>query len=73
MPAHNYLIPPADRWAIAAYIRTLQLSQYTSRQQLSPVDIERLDQATKTNPSRLSRRESTSVRRTKGDHVGPPH
>jgi hypothetical protein len=28
MPAHGPLIPPHDRWTIAAYIRTLQLSQY---------------------------------------------
>jgi len=27
MPALGYLIPPRDRWAIAAYIRALQLSQ----------------------------------------------
>jgi mono/diheme cytochrome c family protein len=27
MPAHDYLVPPEDRWAIAAYIRALQLSQ----------------------------------------------
>lgn len=26
MPAHAYLVKPADRWAIAAYIRALQLS-----------------------------------------------
>lgn len=28
MPAHDYLIPAADRWAIVAYIRALQLSQH---------------------------------------------
>src|SRR5205823_13949320 len=33
MPAHNYLVPPEDRWAIAAYIRALQLSQ--KKQELS--------------------------------------
>ena len=27
MPAHNYLVPPDDRWAIIAYVRALQLSQ----------------------------------------------
>src|SRR5262245_3805294 len=27
MPAHGYLVTPADRWAIAAYVRALQLSQ----------------------------------------------
>jgi mono/diheme cytochrome c family protein len=28
MPAHDYLVPPEDRWAIVAYIRALQLSQH---------------------------------------------
>jgi hypothetical protein len=28
MPAYEQQVPPQDRWAIAAYIRTLQLSQY---------------------------------------------
>jgi len=28
MPAYDYMATPPDRWAIAAYIRALQLSQY---------------------------------------------
>ena len=28
MPDYAAQVPPQDRWAIAAYIRTLQLSQY---------------------------------------------
>jgi hypothetical protein len=28
MPEYGRIIPPHDRWAITAYIRTLQLSQY---------------------------------------------
>jgi mono/diheme cytochrome c family protein len=32
MPAHGYMISPQDRWAIAAYVRALQLSQH------APVD-----------------------------------
>jgi len=28
MPAYEEQVPPPDRWAIAAYIRALQLSQY---------------------------------------------
>jgi hypothetical protein len=28
MPEYGYLVSPPDRWAIAAYIRALQLSQY---------------------------------------------
>jgi mono/diheme cytochrome c family protein len=42
MPPHGYLIPPADRWAIAAYIRALQLSQHATRDALSTDDLERL-------------------------------
>jgi mono/diheme cytochrome c family protein len=44
MPAHGYMIPPQDRWAIAAYIRALQLSQHAERQQLAPADVQALDQ-----------------------------
>jgi mono/diheme cytochrome c family protein len=28
MPAYGWMVPPHDRWAIAAYIRALQYSQY---------------------------------------------
>ena len=43
MPAHGYLIPPDDRWAIAAYIRALQLSQHAEVEQLAPADLEKLE------------------------------
>jgi mono/diheme cytochrome c family protein len=42
MPAHGYMIPPEDRWAIAAYIRALQLSQHIARDALTPTDLEKL-------------------------------
>jgi mono/diheme cytochrome c family protein len=44
MPAHGYMVSPEDRWAIAAYIRALQLSQFAVGDQLSPDDIQQLDQ-----------------------------
>jgi mono/diheme cytochrome c family protein len=44
MPAHGSMIPPEDRWAIAAYIQALQLSQYAPRGLLSPEDEEQLSQ-----------------------------
>ncbi|MGE0639606.1 MAG: cytochrome c [Thermoanaerobaculia bacterium] len=37
-------VPPADRWAIAAYIRALQLSQHVDAGTLAPEDRARLDQ-----------------------------
>jgi mono/diheme cytochrome c family protein len=43
MPAHGYLIPAEDRWAIVAYIRALQLSQNAPRDELANVDIEALN------------------------------
>jgi hypothetical protein len=43
MPAHGYLVPVQDRWAIAAYIRALQLSQNASRDELAASDIEQLE------------------------------
>jgi mono/diheme cytochrome c family protein len=43
MPPHGYLIPPEDRWAIAAYIRALQLSQFALKNALDDNDVKRLD------------------------------
>lgn len=45
MAAYDYLIPPADRWAIVAYVRALQLSQHAERDQLSEADLEKLSNA----------------------------
>ena len=36
MPAYADQVPVTDRWAIIAYIRALQLSQYASVDQLPP-------------------------------------
>src|SRR5207253_778462 len=44
MPAHDYLIPPEDRWAIAAYIRALQFSQQADVKQLPSEDVQKLNQ-----------------------------
>lgn len=43
MSAHGYLMPPEDRWAIAAYIRALQKSQHAERDELSAEDLKRLE------------------------------
>lgn len=43
MPAHGYLVPPEDRWAIAAYIRALQLSQNVPAGELPAEERQRLD------------------------------
>jgi mono/diheme cytochrome c family protein len=56
MPAHGYMVTPEDRWAIAAYIRALQLSQYATSQQLSPEDLQKLN----AEPAAPSASESTS-------------
>lgn len=45
MPDHAAQIPPADRWAIVAYVRTLQFSQHAEKSELQPADIEQLEQA----------------------------
>ena len=42
MAPHGYLVPPEDRWAIAAYIRALQLSQYAAQQELTGADLQKL-------------------------------
>ena len=36
MPDYASQVPPRDRWAIAAYIRALQLSQHAGPQDLPP-------------------------------------
>jgi mono/diheme cytochrome c family protein len=43
MAAYRTMIPPQDRWAIAAYIRALQLSQHATRDDLSDADLDELD------------------------------
>lgn len=36
MPAYDYQIPAADRWAIVAYVRALQRSQYATESDVPP-------------------------------------
>jgi len=43
MPSYAAQIPVTDRWAIAAYVRTLQLSQHFDSSQLTPEERARLD------------------------------
>jgi mono/diheme cytochrome c family protein len=56
MPSYSLQVPAEDRWAIAAYIRALQLSQYASAEE-TPGDLrQQLEQAASTtsapvNPS----------------------
>lgn len=42
MPDYAGQIPPADRWAIVAYVRALQLSQHADVGELSAIDREAL-------------------------------
>ena len=44
MPPYGKIIPPQDRWAIAAYIRALQLSQSATVADVPPADRAKLDQ-----------------------------
>jgi mono/diheme cytochrome c family protein len=43
MPDYAAQVPPADRWAIAAYIRTLQVSQGISAADLTAEERAALD------------------------------
>lgn len=58
MPAHGYMVSPADRWAIAAYIRALQLSQYATSEQLAPNDLQKLNAEPAATPARDSKSDS---------------
>ena len=42
MYGYNYRIPPEDRWAIAAYIRVLQLSQGATLDDVPPAERQKL-------------------------------
>ena len=44
MPDYKAQISPRDRWAIAAYMRALQLSQHAVAAELSPEDRQKLSQ-----------------------------
>jgi len=44
MPDYRVQIMPRDRWAIAAYIRALQLSQHAAAAELPPDERQRLSQ-----------------------------
>lgn len=43
MPDYKQQVPPRDRWAIAAYIRTLQLSQHFPRGKLTEKERTKVD------------------------------
>ncbi len=43
MPDYAERITPQDRWAIAAYIRVLQLSQNARVEDIPPADRQKLD------------------------------
>jgi mono/diheme cytochrome c family protein len=45
MPDYAAQVPPADRWAIAAYVRALQLSQNAKVAELPTADRQRVEQA----------------------------
>lgn len=42
MPDYAAQVPPADRWAIVAYVRALQLSQNARIEDVPPAERERL-------------------------------
>ena len=54
MYSHADRVPPTDRWAIAAYIRALQLSRGVAVASLAPADRAKLDDAPIEPPERNS-------------------
>ncbi|HEV7670418.1 MAG TPA: cytochrome c [Thermoanaerobaculia bacterium] len=47
MPSYAAQIPPADRWAIAAYVRVLQYAENAQVADLDPAEKQKLEQAWK--------------------------
>lgn len=45
MPPYGKQVPPEDRWAIAAYIRALQLSQHAQVSELPQTDAQQIEQS----------------------------
>jgi mono/diheme cytochrome c family protein len=45
MPSYDHAVAPRDRWAIAAYIRALQLSRYAPLAELAAEDRNKLREA----------------------------
>ncbi len=43
MPSYRNRIAPDDRWAVAAYVRALQFSQFAPADVLSPAELEKLN------------------------------
>jgi hypothetical protein len=43
MPSYAYQVGSNDRWAIAAYIRALQVSQWTSAGDVPPAELQKLE------------------------------
>ncbi|HZF52013.1 MAG TPA: cytochrome c [Polyangiaceae bacterium] len=50
MPSYAPQVPPRDRWAIAAYIGALQLSQYARAADLSSDDLAQIEAAPSASP-----------------------
>jgi mono/diheme cytochrome c family protein len=50
MPSYAPQVPPRDRWAIAAYIGALQLSQYARIADLSKDDLAKIEAAPSASP-----------------------
>lgn len=52
MPDYKAQIAPRDRWAIAAYVRALQLSQHTNAAELTPEERQKVSQPARTGEPR---------------------
>ena len=52
MPDYKAQIAPRDRWAIAAYVRALQLSQHAAATELTPEERQKLSQPASTGEPR---------------------
>ncbi len=52
MPSYSYLLTPHNRWAIAAYVRTLQLSHNADPNDVPAAERQRIEQALQSLPAR---------------------
>ncbi len=67
MPSYAAQIPPADRWAIASYVRVLQYAENAQVADLSPEERQRLDEAWKALEAAKSKPQGAGHGATEGE------
>ena len=71
MPAYGELVSDSDRWAIAAYVRALQFSQFAALEQLSHQDRAALDETDRASAQPRPTRNASTRQSSKQEAFTP--